>query len=95
MSNTKNYQTGSPKGVVLRNVMGFVIFQWLQAMDQDSHCTAERELLEAVSRITTSSTTSPSDEEENQPEAEISCQVRKENPEKDDTQGWHYPLSFI
>lgn len=53
-------------------------------MDQDSHCTAEKELLEAVSRITT---TSPSDEEENQPKAEISCQVRKENPEKDDTQG--------
>ncbi|NXS09925.1 SNX20 protein, partial [Neodrepanis coruscans] len=53
-------------------------------MDQDSHCTAERELVEAVSRITTFSTTSPSDEEENQPKAEISCQMRKENPEKDD-----------
>lgn len=60
-------------------------------MEQDSHCTAERELLEAVSRITTSST-SPSDEEENEPKAEISCQVRKENPEKDETQGWCYPL---
>lgn len=83
----ENCQSGSPKGMVLRNLMGFVIFQCQQAMDQDSHCTAERELLEAVSRITTSSTTSPSDEEENQPKAEISCQVRKENPEKDDMQG--------
>lgn len=56
-------------------------------MDQDSYCTAERELLEAVSRITTSSTSSPSDEEKNQPKAEISCQVGKENPEKDGMQG--------
>lgn len=56
-------------------------------MDQDSHCTAERELLEAVSRISTFSTTSPSDEEQNQAKAEIPCQVRKENPEKDDLQG--------
>lgn len=56
-------------------------------MDQDSHCTGERELLEAVSKITMSSTTSTSDEEENQPNAEISCQERKENPETDDTQG--------
>ncbi|NXS35375.1 SNX20 protein, partial [Pomatostomus ruficeps] len=62
-------------------------------MDQDSHCTAERELLEAVSRITTSSTTSPSDEEENQPKAEISCQGRKENPEKDDMQDSSATLS--
>lgn len=58
-------------------------------MDQDSHCTAERELLEAVSRIATFSTASPSDEEQNQPKAEVSCQVRKE---KDDLQGWCYPL---
>ncbi|KAM6253184.1 sorting nexin-20 [Porphyrio hochstetteri] len=52
-------------------------------MDQDSHCTAERELLEAVSRITTFSTTSPPGEQQNQPKAEISGQRRKENPEKD------------
>lgn len=56
-------------------------------MDQDSHCTTERELLEAVSRITTFSTPSPCDEEQNQPQAEISCQGRKENLEKDDLQG--------
>lgn len=59
-------------------------------MDQDSHCTAERELLETVSRITTASTTSPTDEEQNQPKAEISCEVRKENPEKDDLQDLIY-----
>ncbi|XP_032854810.1 sorting nexin-20 isoform X2 [Tyto alba] len=52
-------------------------------MDQDLHCTAERELLEAVSSITTFSTTSPSHEEQNQPKADTSCQVRKENSEKD------------
>ncbi|NXX88750.1 SNX20 protein, partial [Centropus bengalensis] len=54
-------------------------------MDQGSHCPAERELFETVSTITTYSTTSPSDEEQNQPQAEIS-QVRKENPEEDDPQ---------
>lgn len=63
-------------------------------MDQDSHCTAEKELLEAVSRIATFSTASPSDEEQNQPKAEVSRQVRKENPEKDDLQGWCYPFIF-
>jgi len=56
-------------------------------MDEDSHCTAERELLETVSRITAFSTTSPSDEEQNQSKAEISCQGRQENPERDDLQG--------
>lgn len=56
-------------------------------MDQDSHCTAERELLETGNRIPAFSTTRPSDEEQNQPKAEIPCQVRKENLGKDDLQG--------
>ncbi|XP_062442554.1 sorting nexin-20 [Rhea pennata] len=55
-------------------------------MDQDPHYTAERELLEAVSRITPFSATTPSDEEQNQPRAEVSCQVSKENPGKDNLQ---------
>ncbi|NXF07174.1 SNX20 protein, partial [Smithornis capensis] len=61
-------------------------------MDQGSHCT-EGELVEAVNRITAFSTTSSSDKEENQPKAEISCQVRKENPEKDDLQDPNATLS--
>ncbi|NXO03871.1 SNX20 protein, partial [Rhinopomastus cyanomelas] len=62
-------------------------------MDQDSHCAAERELLEAVSKITTSSTTTPSDAEQNPPRAEIPCQVRKENPDKDNLQVCNASLS--
>lgn len=61
-----------------------VTFQRELGMDQDSHCSAEREPLEAAGRISTFSTTSPSDEEQNQPKAETACQVRKENPEKED-----------
>lgn len=61
-------------------------------MEEDTHCTAERGLLEAVSRITMFSTTASPDEEQNQPKAEISCQVSKENPKKDDLQGWCYPF---
>lgn len=56
-------------------------------MDQDSHRTAEKELVEAVSKITTVSITSPSNEEQSHPKAEISCQVREEIPGKDDLQG--------
>ncbi|XP_064016431.1 sorting nexin-20 [Pogoniulus pusillus] len=55
-------------------------------MEQDSHCTAERELLEAGNRIPAFSITSPSDEEQNQPKAEIPCQVRKDDLERDDLQ---------
>lgn len=67
-----------------------VTFQRELGMDQGSHCSAEREPLEAAGRISTFSTTSPSDEEQNQPKAEIACQVGKENPEKEDLRGWCY-----
>ncbi|EOA99804.1 Sorting nexin-20, partial [Anas platyrhynchos] len=62
-------------------------------MEEDTHCTAERGLLEAVSRITMFSTTASPDEEQNQPKAEISCQVSKENPKKDDLQDSNASLS--
>ncbi|NXY85825.1 SNX20 protein, partial [Alcedo cyanopectus] len=62
-------------------------------MDQDSHCPAERELVEAVRGITTFSTTSPSDEEQHQPQAESLCQVRKESPEKVELQDSNASLS--
>ncbi|NXH21127.1 SNX20 protein, partial [Bucco capensis] len=62
-------------------------------MDQDSHCTAERELLEAANKTATFSTTSPSDEEQNQPKAEISCQVGKENLENGELKDSNASLS--
>lgn len=73
--------------MLLRNAVIFVMFQRWLAMDQDSHRTAEKELVEAVSKITTVSITSPSNEEQSHPKAEISCQVREEIPGKDDLQG--------
>ncbi|XP_042677405.1 sorting nexin-20 [Centrocercus urophasianus] len=53
------------------------------AMEQDPECTAERELLEAASTIAMFSITAPPDEEQSQPKAEVSCELSKENPEKD------------
>ncbi|XP_042732881.1 sorting nexin-20 isoform X2 [Lagopus leucura] len=53
------------------------------AMEQDPECTAEGELLEAASTIATFSITAPPDEEQSQPKAEVSCELSKENPEKD------------
>ncbi|KGL77414.1 Sorting nexin-20 [Tinamus guttatus] len=55
-------------------------------MDQDPHNTAGRELLEAGSRITPFCATAPSEEEQNHPKVEISCQLSKENPGKDGLQ---------
>ncbi|XP_010716099.1 sorting nexin-20 isoform X2 [Meleagris gallopavo] len=56
------------------------------AMEQDPESTAERELLEAASTIATFSITAPLDEEQSQPKAEVSCELSKENPEKDNVQ---------
>uniref|UniRef100_A0A8C3LE26 Sorting nexin 20 n=1 Tax=Chrysolophus pictus TaxID=9089 RepID=A0A8C3LE26_CHRPC len=60
------------------------------AMEQDPECTAERELSEAASTIATFSIT---DEEQSQPKAEISCELSKENPEKDNLQDSKASLS--
>lgn len=79
----KDYQTGSSKGMSLSNVTFLIIFCDSFAMEQDPECTAERELLEAASTIATFSITAPPDEEQSQPKAEVSCELSKENPEKD------------
>lgn len=83
----KDYQTGSSKGMPLSNVTFFIIFCDSFAMEQDPECTAERELLEAASTIATFSITAPPDEEQSQPKAEISCELSKENPGRDDLRG--------